>query len=49
MDKINAQNAFNSEVNKVVVEMEDITGFVIKEEPVDEDSEIDQESHDHQL
>jgi hypothetical protein len=47
MDKINAQNAFHSEVNNVVVEMEDMTGFIIKEEPVDEDHEIYQDSYGH--
>lgn len=36
MDKTNAQIAFYSEVQNVVVEMEDMTDFMIKKEPVQE-------------
>lgn len=59
MEKINAlissnsvdpQNtSFDSEVDKVVVEIEDITGFVVKNEPVEEVIEINEGSHDQQL
>ena len=44
MDKTNAHIAFQSEVQKVVVEMEDMTDFMIKKEPVEEDTEIDDDS-----
>ena len=36
MDKTNAQIAFYSEVQNVVVEMEDTTDFIIKKEHVEE-------------
>jgi hypothetical protein len=59
MEKINAlissnsddpqRTSFDLEVDRVVVEMEDITGFVVKNEPVEEVTEIKEGSHDQQL
>lgn len=39
--------SLNSEVEKVVVEMEDITGFIIKEEPHDQDPDVDEDYYSY--
>jgi len=59
MEKINAlissnsvdpqRTPFDLVVDRVVVEMEDITGFVVKNEPFEEVTEIKEGSHDQQL